>query len=162
MKIRYLQQSFAKIVILGLVFGILSCDTGMIDNLGNISIDAVFRGDRIDVKIFLQDRAENKLLWGQRVSQAQTGFVVPEEDFDTHLVAYSDENHNVYDGRLAYLRWNAGVPNTPRMLLGYIPTRLIKEDAERETETGTIELTLITPKQGNFSARIENVKIYAH
>ena len=134
----------------------------MIDNLGGISTDAVFRPDRIDVKIFLLDRAGNKLLWGQRVSAAQPGFIAPIEDFDTHLMVYSDENQNVYDGRLAHLRWNASIPDTPRMLLGYIPIELIKEDAERETNMGVIELTLITPKQGNFYARAENVQIYSH
>jgi len=157
-----LQKNFVKIVILGLVFCLLSCDTGIIDNLGGISIDALFRRDRIDVKIFLQDKSGNKLLWGQRVSATQPGFIAPIEDFDTHLIVYSDENHNVYDGRLAYLRWNASIPDTPRRLLGYIPIRLIKEDAERETNMGIIELTLITPKQGNFSARVENVQIYAY
>lgn len=134
----------------------------MIDNLAGISIGVVSRRDRIDVQIFLQDSAGNKLFWGHRVSAAQPGFVVPEADFDTHLTVYSDENHNVYDGRLVYLRWNATIPDTPRILLGYIPTRLIKEDADRETNMGIIELTLITPKQGNFSARVENVQIYAY
>ncbi len=168
----YLQQSFVKIAILALVFGILSCDTGMIDNLSGISIAATFHGDRINVKIFLQTETGSKLLWGQRVSQSQPGFVVPEEDFDTHLKVYSDGHlgtewggeagfHNVYDGRLADLHWNATISDTQRMLLGYIPTRLIKEDAERETNTGIIELTLITPKQGNFDARLDNVQIYA-
>jgi len=157
----YLQQSFVKIAILALLFGILSCDTGMIDNLSSISIATTFRSSRINVKIYLQAEGGIKLLWGQRVSPSQPGFVVPEEDFETHLKVYSDSNHNVYDGRLGDLHWNTKIPDTPRMLLGYIPTGLIKEDAERETNTGIIELTLITPKQGNFYARLDNAQIYA-
>ncbi|MBM3239916.1 hypothetical protein FJZ31_26830 [Candidatus Poribacteria bacterium] len=144
---------------------LFSCDTGKIANLGSIRITADLLTNQIRVRIFLQDNLGNYLVWNDSFLTPQSGMsVIPEEDFTTNVKLYSmrygDKNKTVYDGRLAGLHWNQTIAETPRILLGDIPLVLIQKDAERDTTLGIIELTLTTPKQGDFFARAENVTIY--
>ena len=144
---------------------LLSCGTGKIANLSSIRITADLLTNKIRIVIFLQDHSGNYLVWHQSFLTSESGMsVVSEEDFNTNVKVYSmkygDRNKKVYDGRLAGLHWNRAIVDTPRILLGDIPIVLIQKDAERDTDFGIIELTLTTPKQGDFFAQASDVKIY--
>ena len=169
MFVAHRQRLFQRITTFGrwlfLSLLLFSCDTGKIANLSSIRITADLLTNKISVGIFLQDHSGNYLVWNQSFLTPQSGVsIIPEEDFDTNVKVYSmkygDRNKTVYDGRLAGLHWNRAVSETPRLLLGDIPLILIQRDAERDTAFGVIELTLTTPKQGDFFATAENVKIY--
>ncbi len=145
----------------------LGCDTGQIANLGSISIKADLRLNYIQVLILLQDAAGNYLVWNQSILRPEGSVsVIPEEDFKTHVIVYSmkhgEKSQKVYDGRLRGLRWNRIIAETPRVLLGDIPVVLIQKDLDRDTNLGIIELTLTTPKQGDFLAELDNVQIYSY
>lgn len=169
MLVAYRQKLFLSITTvlrwLFLCLLLFSCDTGKIANLNSIRITADLLTNKMRVMIFLQDHVGNYLVWNQSFLSPQSGMsVIPEEDFNTNVKIYSmrydDKNKKVYDGRLAGLHWNRAISETPRLLLGDIPIILIQKDAERDTSLGIVEITLTTPKQGDFFAKAENVKIY--
>lgn len=142
------------------------CETGKIANLGGIEVRTKYYFRRyILVEIVLKSSKGYSLLWEESILNPQVGVsIIPEEEFETDVKIYSlsdnVENKKVYDGRLADLHWNRMIANTPRILIGKAPTILIEDDPQRNTELGNIEVTLITPKQGSFTDRVEKVRIY--
>lgn len=159
-------HSVLSLFILSVIF--TGCGSGEIANLGGIAVDTDYYYHRyIIVEITLKSSKGYSLLWEESILNPQVGAdVVPEEDFETNVKIYSlsngVENKKVYDGKLADLHWNRMVANTPRILIGKVPTILIKDDPQRDTELGNIEVTLITPAQGSFTDKVEGVKIYAN
>ena len=159
------QNITTVLISLFLTLSLFSCETGVIANLSNIRINPDLLTNQMRIAIYLQDHSGNYLVWHQSFLTPQSGMsIVAAEDFKTNVKIYSmksgDKNKKVYDGRLAGLHWNRAFSDMPRLLLGDIPLTLIQKDAERDTDLGVIELTLTTPKQGDFFTVAENVKIY--
>ncbi|MCZ6678306.1 MAG: hypothetical protein O7E52_13765 [Candidatus Poribacteria bacterium] len=86
------------------------------------------------------------------------GFVRREED---ELNIYQGvESAEVYDGRIRDLHWATQGGTNARMLRGEIRHRQIREDPQRNTEIGSITLTIQTDKQGPFSDTLHGTRIY--
>lgn len=164
---RHLLKSF--LILLSLIFLLMftGCETGEIANLGAIEVKTKhYYHSYILVEITLKSSNGYSLLWQKSILNPQIGTsVISAEEFDTDIKIYSlsddAENKKVYDGRLADLHWNRMTANTPRVLIGNVPKILIEDDPQRDTELGNIEVTLITPKQGSFTDKVEKVQIYA-
>ena len=90
-------------------------------------------------------------------------------ELDTHVKVYSTLNgqrHNeVYSGRLKRLNWDTqgdarhgGL--TFRSLFGLVSAVLIKTDFTADSPLGELDVTLFTPKQGEFHTTIYDAQIY--
>ncbi len=162
---RVLTHTRCAIIVICLLFVTDGCSTGEIANLEQIRVeDTVHRYDVVTIVISLRDGAGDALVWVNTSIGPQGGGVLSESDLDTEVRLYSTrdgrENKEVYHGRLRDLRWNQIIIDSPRILFGDIPIKLIASDPERDSPLGIIELTLKTPKQGDFFTREEQVQIY--
>ena len=126
--------------------------------------EVLFMPRRYQIGFSLRDAQGYPLVWVNTAIGPQGGGVLSPSKLDTEVALYStkegQEHKRVYHGRLRDLRWNPIVVDNPRLLIGDIPTPLIESDPERDSPLGVIEVTLKTPKQGNFFTRQENVQIY--
>jgi hypothetical protein len=148
---------------------ILGCGSGEIENFEGIQATSIYRSNALDINIFLLDENGNALIWNQSILSPSIGVTaVSETEFKTNIQLYSSRQGQrgmkVYDGRLIDLRWAtqpraAGSPI--RILRAYIPHPLIKEDPERDSEMGSMTVTIQTDKQGPFTDTKENVQIYS-
>ena len=153
---------------LALVVGALSllagCQSSVIQNLGAIEAQAAFRLNALDVQIDLLTDAGDRLLWDANIT-GPVSDVLPVERLDTHLAIWSlrngHRNTQVYSGRLRGLRWTTGFPTTYRSLKGDVPVNAYGVDTEADTPLGEIDVTLTTPKQGDFTTTVFDVQIFS-
>ena len=145
---------------------ILGCSSGEIQNFAGIDIDSDSRLQRLDIRVFLVDRKGNHLLWNSSILTPQIGVsTVSESKFTTNAKIYSmrqgTRGIKVYDGQLLDLRWSREVGSPYRLLRAEIPHSLINEDPERDTEMGSMSITVQTDKQGPFTATLEQTQVYS-
>lgn len=143
----------------------IGCSTGEIANLEQIQIESVLRERDLIIVIFsLRDGGGHSLVWVNTSIGLQGGGVLSEDELDTEVLLYSmkegQESKKIYHGRLRDLHWNQVYVDNPRILIGEIPADLLETDPERDSPLGIIELTLKTPKQGDFFTREEQVELY--
>ena len=153
----------AVLVVLGLV-GLVGCEGKVIQNLGAIDARVQLRLDGLHTEILLLTEDGDRLYWDTGILSPTSAGILPIEELDTHVELWSMRNgqrhRKVYSGRLQGLRWNLAYEGSYRSLLGRIPAYAIDRDPEAEGPTGEMELTLITPKQGEFSITLYDVPIY--
>ena len=144
---------------------ILGCSSGEIQNFAGIDIDSDSRLQRLDIRVFLVDRRGNHLLWNSSILTPQIGVsTVSESKFTTNAKIYSmrqgTRGVKVYDGRLLDRRWSREVGSPFRLLRAEVPHALIKDDPARDTEMGSMTITVQTDKQGPFTATLEPTQVY--
>ena len=145
---------------------ILGCSSGEIQNFAGIKLDSDSRLVRLDIRVFLVDRNGNHLFWNSSILTPQIGVsTVSESKFTTNIKLYSmrqgTRGIKVYDGQLFDLRWSREVGSPFRLLRAEVPHALISEDPERDTEMGSMTITVQTDKQGPFTATLERTQIYS-
>ena len=145
---------------------ILGCSSGEIQNFAGIKLDSDSRLERLDIRVFLVDRNGNNLLWNSSILTPQIGVsTVSESEFTTNAKIYSMRQGargiKVYDGQLFDLRWSREVGSPFRLLRAEVPHALINEDPERDTEIGSMTITVQTDKQGPFTATLEKTQVYS-
>ena len=141
------------------------CSSGEIDNFANIRVESDYRVERLDLRIQLLNKNRNPLYWNESILTPEIGVsVLSESKFVTNAKIYSMrqgvKHVKVYDGRLIDLQWGWISGTNVRLLFAEIPHALIQDDPERDTEMGSIKVTLETDKQGPFSYTLENTRIY--
>lgn len=141
-----------------------ACDSYVIQNLGAIDADAALRLDRLDVQIFLLTENGDRLQWDPSITGPLSD-VLPIDKLDTRIDIWSlkdGQRHlQVYSGRLRGLRWAAGYVTAYRSLTGDVPLYAYGIDTDADTPIGEIDVTLETPKQGDFTTTVFNVQIYS-
>lgn len=139
----------------------IGCEGKTIQNLGAIDARSQARVDGIYIEILLLTETGERLAWDDSLTG---GGILPIEDLDTRIEVwtYKDGHRHIaaYDGRLANMNWQAGSVNSYRALVGRVPLFAMKSDPEADGPSGDIEITLVTPKQGEFRATLFNVQIY--
>lgn len=143
---------------------VAGCDSKVIQNLDAIDATADLRSDGIHVEIFLLAHDGERLYWEGSILSPTRPDVLPVSELDTRVEVWSLKNgqrhKRVFLGRLRALHWNAMIPNSYRSLLGVIPYDAIAPDHEADSLFGEMDITLITPKQGNLSTTLVNVQIF--
>ncbi len=153
-------------VVLGCAVTMLGCSAGEIQNFEGIEIDAISRLGRIDIRIYLTDHRGNRLLWDPSILTPQIGVsAISESEFITNVKIYSmrqgAQGIKVYDGRLFDLRWSRDPGSPYRLLRGEVPHSMIAKDDERDTNLGTLTITVRTDKQGPFTDTLNETQIYS-
>ena len=145
---------------------ILGCSSGEIQNFAGIKLDSDSRLERLDIRIFLVNRHGNHLFWNSSILTPQIGVsTVSESKFTTNIKIHSTRQGTrgikVYDGQLFDLRWSREVGSPFRLLRAEVPHALISEDPDRDSEMGSMTITVQTDKQGPFTATLERTQIYS-
>ena len=138
------------------------CGGKRISDLGGITGAADYRAAGIQVRLHLLTSAGSPMLWNP--NNFTGGGVLSETELDTRVRVYSLRNglrgEEVFAGRLRSLQWNAAHLNSYRNLLGVVPSSLIALDEEADGPVGELDVTLITPNQGEFETTIHEAQIY--
>jgi hypothetical protein len=167
MRLPFLSKRRALLLLLAVVA--VGCGGKTIANLGGIRGTTDFRVDGIIVNMALLTDTGDRLTWDASIISPVGGGVLDPLELDTHVKVYSTLNgqrHNeVYSGRLKRLNWdtqgNARYGGlTFRSLFGLVSIFLIKADPTADSPLGELEVTLITPKQGEFHTTIYDAQIY--
>jgi hypothetical protein len=152
----------AKVVVLA--FALTACESKVIQNLDAIDATADLRSDGIHIEIFLLAEDGGRLYWEGSLLSRSGERIMPVSELDTRVEVWSLKNgqrhQRVFYGRLRGLHWNSIIPNAYRSLLGVIPYDAIQGDPEADSVFGELDITLITPKQGNLSTTLVNVQIF--
>jgi hypothetical protein len=147
-----------------LALAMTGCDSKVIQNLDSIDAAADLHSDGIHVEIFLLADDGDRLYWEGSILTNAGAQVLPVSELDSRVEVWSLKNgqrhRRVFMGRLRALHWNAIIPNSYRSLLGVVPYDAIGGDSEADSTLGEIDITLMTPKQGNLKTTLVNVQIF--
>lgn len=147
-----------------LIVALSGCESKVIQNLDAIDATADLHSDGIHVEIFLLADDGERLYWEGSILTPSRLDVLPASELDTRVEVWSLKNgqrhKRVFFGRLRALHWNALIPNSYRSLLGIVPYDAIEADPEADSVFGEMDITLITPKQGNLSTTLVNIQIF--
>ena len=166
MRLPFLRKRRALLLLAAVVLG---CGGKTIANLGGIRGTTDFRADGIIVNMALLTDTGERLSWDSSIISPVGSGVLDPLELDTHVKVYSTLNgqrHNeVYSGRLKRLNWdtqgNARYGGlTYRSLFGLVSSLLLKADPTTDSPLGELEVTLITPNQGEFHTTIYDAQIY--
>ncbi|MEO2004030.1 MAG: hypothetical protein ABGY41_08005 [Candidatus Poribacteria bacterium] len=147
----------------------LGCTGKTISNLGGIRGRTQIRADGIVVQINLMTDEGDRLVWDTSLVTPAGGGVLDPREMDTRITVWSTLNgqrHNeIYKGRLKSLNWDLqgdarfGGLNF-RNMVGLVPHRLITLDPTADSALGELDITLITPRQGEFEAIVYDAQVY--
>lgn len=148
---------------------LLGCAGKTISNLGGIRGGTQIRADGILVNIHLVTDAGDRLTWDTSIVTPAGGGVLDPRELDTRIKVWSTLNgqrHNeIYSGRLKSLNWDFqgdaryGGLNF-RSMIGLVPHRLITLDPTADSALGELDITLITPNQGEFDTTVYDAQVY--
>jgi hypothetical protein len=154
---------FGPIVgLLALVLG--GCETKTIQNLGAIDVGAQLSLEGLRVEIFLLTETGERLYWESGILGPTGERPLSPSEFDTKVELWSLRNGQrhvrVYAGRLGGLRWSVSGAYGYRSLVGLVPRYAIQDDPETDSLIGEMDVTLKTPKQGDFHQSAYDVPLY--
>ncbi|MBT3269172.1 hypothetical protein HN371_18655 [Candidatus Poribacteria bacterium] len=147
----------------------LGCAGKTINNLGGIRGTTDIRADGVIVNISLRTDTGERLVWDTNLVTPAGGGVLDPRELDTRIQVFStlngQRNEQIFAGRLKSLNWNFqgdtrfGGP-TFRSLIGLVPHNLLALDAAADSALGELEVTLITPRQGEFHTTVYDAQVY--